>query len=250
MKRVLFAIITLLSFTSCSYMQFVSYSSDNVTLKESGEYLYQDENIAIEYLLNGDDGVFYFAVTNISDNDIYIDLNKSVFVYNDQVFDYGGISITEIDVAKLTNKFTLIGRYSAYSAATSVINGTIQTQTTPDKVLIPSQCYRYFKGFKINNGEIKVDGLNRVPKSNDGEVATVTFDMQTSPIRFTNRLTLIINNVEQAIENTHYVHSIENVEINDRYINILNIGNNETITVYEYKSCDDYQDIIRNELYM
>lgn len=242
MKRVLFAIVALLSLTSCSYyIQFVTYNSDNVVLNEDGKYLYQDENVAIEYLLNGDDGVFYFAVTNISDKDIYIDLNKSVFIINDQVFDYGGRSISDIDVAILTNKFTSIGQYSAYSTATSVINGTIQTQTTPDKVLIPSQCYRYFKGFQINNGEIKVDGLNRGPKSNDGEVATVTFDMQTSPIRFTNRLTLIINNVEQAIENTHYVHSIENVEIDDRYINILNIGNNETSSEYEYyKGCDDY----------
>ena len=232
MKRVLFAIITLLSFSSCSYMQFVSYSSDNVILKESGEYLYQDENVAIEYLLNGEDGVFYFAITNISDNDVYIDLNKSVFVYNDQVFDYGGRSITEIDMTTLTNRFTTIGRYSAYSTATSVINGTIQTQTTPDKALIPSKCYRCFKGFQINHGEIKIGGLNRYPKSDKGEVATVTFTKQTSPICFTNRLTLVINNIEHPIENTHYIYSIENVMMDTRYNIILNIGNNETVANY------------------
>lgn len=62
---------------------------DNVT-DNGGDFIYQDDNIKVDYRFNNKDGVFEFSVYNISNEDIFIDLEKSVFVYNSKVYDYAG----------------------------------------------------------------------------------------------------------------------------------------------------------------
>ena len=70
-------------------MQLVTLYSDNVT-DNCGDFIYKDDNIKVDYRFNNKDGVFEFSVYNISNEDIFIDLEKSVFVYNSKVYDYAG----------------------------------------------------------------------------------------------------------------------------------------------------------------
>ncbi|MBR2429440.1 MAG: hypothetical protein IKB15_05615 [Alistipes sp.] len=226
MKRVLIVIALLLGLTSCySHRQFVTYSSDNVVLSDNS-FAYQDEIVSVEYILNREDGTFIFAVLNHSNKDIYVDMTKSVFICNNHVYDYGGRYSNNIELDTLL--------YTRGGITISDVQVQIATNGGLDKVLIPSGSYRCFEGFKINNGEIIVDGLNRSPKTSKGETAVVTFDYETSPQHLQNRITIIVEDEEHTIDNRLYISSIENVRINvgDKYR--YNLCNNETMSKYIY----------------
>ena len=87
----LLASIFLLS--GCSYfIQIATFESDNVKLQEDDRFLYNDDIVTIEYKINSEGPIFDFRITNNTDQDITIDLSKSYFVHNKDVYDYAGKS--------------------------------------------------------------------------------------------------------------------------------------------------------------
>lgn len=181
MKRLFLLLFAVTAFSSCTkhYMQLATLSSDSVFLDE-GCYIYKDDNIAIDYLFNTDDGVFEFAVLNISDGDIYIDLEKSVFIYNGQVYDYAGRETSLISTSKM-----------------------------PSTILIPKGSYRNFYGFDLNNNIYRQVFFARDPKK-DENVSLSRKDMN-DPIDFSNIIYVICDNNEYSIRNDFEVSEIRNV---------------------------------------
>ena len=135
MKR-LFLLLSLIIFlSSCSvthYMQLVTLHSDNVT-DNGGDYTYQDYNIKVDYRFNNKDGVFEFSVYNTSNEDIFIDLEKSVFVYNSKVYDYAG---REDSVSAYTESSLTYGSTSVLSTQSSGVAVTSSTKL-PSVVIEP-----------------------------------------------------------------------------------------------------------------
>lgn len=181
MKRLFLLLFAVTAFSSCTkhYMQLATLSSDSVFLDE-GCYIYKDDNIAIDYLFNTDDGVFEFAVLNISDGDIYIDLEKSVFIYNRQVYDYAGRETSVTSTSKM-----------------------------PSTILIPKGAYRNFYGFNLNNNIYRQVFFARDPKK-DEDVSLSSNDMN-DPIVFSNIIYVICDNNEYSIRNDFEVSEIRNV---------------------------------------
>ncbi|MBR4963936.1 MAG: hypothetical protein IKZ32_01120 [Alistipes sp.] len=215
MKRLIliFTIIPIL-FSCNKYVQIATFSSDNVTFHED-KFAYVDDNIAIEYLFYKSDGIFNFAITNLSEEDIYIDLTKSIFVLNGQVFDYAGYSTT---------------KFSAYSHAT--------TFTTPDIIVIPSNCYRVLTGFEFNNEIITHQDIDNAPTQN--RVSIATFAKDDSPWKFLNKITVIIQDQEYTIENLFYISKLSN-EIYNPNSNIYEgLDNNQHYQIYSVNNYVDY----------
>lgn len=181
MKRLFLLLFAFIAFSSCTkhYMQLATLSSDSVFLDE-GCYVYKDDNIAIDYLFSTDDGVFEFAVFNISDGDIYIDLEKSVFIYNRQVYDYAGRETSVTSTSKM-----------------------------PSTILIPKGAYRNFYGFNLNNNIYRQVFFARDPKK-DEDVSLSRKDMN-DPIDFSNIIYVICDNNEYSIRNDFEVSEIRNV---------------------------------------
>ena len=118
MKRLFLLLSLIISLSSCSvthYMQLVTLYSDNVT-DNCGDFIYKDDNIKVDYRFNNKDGVFEFSVYNISNEDIFIDLEKSVFVYNSKVYDYAG---REDSVSAYTESSLTYGSTSVLSTHSS-----------------------------------------------------------------------------------------------------------------------------------
>lgn len=216
MKRLFLLLFAVTAFSSCTkhYMQLATLSSDSVFLDE-GSYIYKDDNIAIDYLFSTDDGVFEFAVLNISDGDIYIDLEKSVFVYDKMVYDHfvRDISVTTYSEASSSYSNGLISYNGKrlYGDLSSESEGVAVTSTSkmPSTILIPKGSYRNFYGFDLNNNIYRQVFFARDPKK-DEDVSLSRKDMN-DPIDFSNIIYVICDNNEYSIRNDFEVSEIRNV---------------------------------------
>ncbi len=89
--KFLLSLTTLLLFTACSpeiFQQIATLSSENVELKDDRAFAYENELFTIEYYFWSESGKFYFTITNNSDDDLYLNLEKSYFVNNGYAYDY------------------------------------------------------------------------------------------------------------------------------------------------------------------
>lgn len=195
-------------------MQLVTLHSDNVSDVDDS-FIYRDDNIIIDYIFNKKDGVFEFTVLNISEGDIFIDMKKSVFVYDKMVYDYAGRekSVTAYAESSTTYANAIVsssGRYAFGHSSTSK-KGVSTTSLTkmPSVVLIPKGTYRTFTGFDINDTIYRQLFFARDPKK-DEDVSLSRKDMN-DPIDFSNIIYVICDNNEYSIRNDFEVSEIRNV---------------------------------------
>lgn len=238
MKRLIliFTIIPIL-FSCNKYVQIATFSSDNVTFHED-KFAYVDDNIAIEYLFYKSDGIFNFAITNLSEEDIYIDLTKSIFVLNGQVFDYAGYSTTEFSAYSQIDASTAIGNTRMATSGEMQTSGNATTFTTPDRIAIPSNCYRVLTGFEFNNEIITHQDIDNAPTQN--RVAIATFAKDDSPWKFLNKITVIIQDQEYTIENLFYVSKLSNEKYKPNSNTYEWLDNNQHYQIYSVNDYVDY----------
>lgn len=219
MKRLFLLISLLLSLSSCSvthYMQLVTLHSDNVSDVDDS-FIYRDDNIIIDYIFNKKDGVFEFTVLNISDGDIFIDMKKSVFVYDKMVYDYAGRekSVTAYAESSTTYANAIVsssGRYAFGHSSTSK-KGVSTTSLTkmPSVVLIPKGTYRTFTGFDINDTIYRQLFFARDPKPK--EYVCISGDEIKEPISFSNILCVKSSDSVYSVENNFQVVEVRNIYV-------------------------------------
>ena len=211
----LLASIFLLS--GCSYfIQIATFESDNVKLQEDDRFLYNDDIVTIEYKINSEGPIFDFRITNNTDQDITIDLSKSYFVYNKDVYDYAGKSSTITTHSyNFTSQSYSHGHHNAitgYNQSNTISGGNIsgvsvsETQAIADKLIIPPHCNRTLSSFPIDrpiysSDEIDISIKNKTP-------VTGTLTKEDSPICLINSITINYNDKEHKIINEMYVKYI------------------------------------------
>ncbi|MBR5197491.1 MAG: membrane lipoprotein lipid attachment site-containing protein [Alistipes sp.] len=228
MKRIILYLVLILSLSSCSvtnYMQVATLRSNNVSLKD-GCYLYVDEAVRVEYVFNTEDGVFTFEVMNLTDGDIYIDMEKSIFVYNQQAYDYAGRDLYTTTYAgaavTTTSGYMSNGGGSVSGVGTTKIYGEASTvsQKLAKKILIPKGCYRTFYGFDINEEIYRQMFFARNPGPKE-EVFILRENMHC-PIDFSNIIYIICDTQEFVVKNDFEVAGIHNICVTENmylYIN-------------------------------
>ena len=232
MKR--FCILLLaLCFASCStYIQVATLNSDSVQLSEKGEFYYEDEVVRIEYSFNqAENGLFAFAIKNLTDKDIYIDMAKSYFINNGIAIDYYGRSTTVTIGSSHSNTYLYSGQLSS---TYSVNNSVSETQTVANYVGVPSESARVFSGFIVSDTHYKEDGFIEFPYGNDTEVRE--FNNDESPLTIINRITLIVGGEEVVIENkmyaSKYVNAVDNIKRSYQPYSEY-MGNNQFYILYK-----------------
>lgn len=228
MKRIILYLVLILSLSSCyvtNYMQVATLQSNNVSLKD-GCYLYVDEAVRVEYVFNREDGVFTFEVMNLTDGDIYVDMEKSLFVYNQQAYDYAGRDLYTTTYAgaavTTTSGYMSMGGGSVSGVGTTKIYGEASTvsQRLPKKILIPKGCYRTFFGFDINEEIYRQMFFARNPGPKE-EVFILRENMHR-PIDFSNIIYIICDTQEFVVKNDFEVAGIHNICVTENmylYIN-------------------------------
>lgn len=198
---------------SCStYIQIATLNSDTVQLNEKGEFYYEDEVVRIEYSFNqAENGLFAFAIKNLSKEDIYVDMSKSYFINNGIATDYFGRSTTITIGTSHSDTYIYSGQISStYSVSESVS----ETKTAASYVGIPSESARIFTGFIVSDIHYTEEGLIEFPNGNDNEERE--FNKDESPLTIVNRITLIVGGEEIVIENkmyaSKYVNAVDNIK--------------------------------------
>jgi hypothetical protein len=172
---VLCACLILLGSCNKTYYQLFTTQSKEVQKDTRNQYLFQDNNLSINYNLLSRGGDLYFDVYNKTDRPVYIDLNKCHYIYKGQSFAYENKQ--NIDLTKGIIQIPA-KTFSAFKYA-----GQITAGVTDDKVIYAAK----------------------------GSPDVVTFDEKTSPIWFRNYLTYSFSeNMDNSviIDNKFWVESI------------------------------------------
>lgn len=216
MKQLCFILLAL-CFASCStYIQVTTLKSDTVQLNEKGEFYYEDEVVRIEYSFNqAENGLFAFAINNLSNEDIYVDMAKSYFINNGVAVDYYGRSTTVTVGSSHSNSYLNRDLYSEQVSSTYTVSASIsETKTAASYVGIPSESVRIFTGFIVSDVRYTEEGLIEFPNGKDKEERE--FNKDESPLTIVNRITLIVGGEEVVIENkmyaSKYVNTVDNIK--------------------------------------
>lgn len=222
MKQLCFILLAL-CFASCStYIQIATLNSDTVQLNEKGEFYYEDEVVRIEYSFNqAENGLFAFAIKNLSNEDIYVDMAKSYFINNGIATDYYGRSTTISVGTSRSSSYSISTSFSNYPnkvgsmvSTDSVSESVSETKTAASYVGIPSESARIFTGFIVSDIHYTEEDLIEFPNGNDNEERE--FNKDESPLTIVNRITLIVGGEEIVIENkmyaSKYVNAVDNIK--------------------------------------
>lgn len=251
MKKSLYAIVALLLMTSCSptyygFMQVGKLSSDNVEINDAGRFTHTRPELTIAYNFWSYGGEVSFCITNTSDNDIYLLMDKSFFIQNGVAYDYfknrtyishkSSSSATTIGAAASANaqlygnlsyweqlRINSIGANVNYSSASvgyaASVNQAYSSSSQkgysiefPESstICIPAHSSKIFSEFSISDAPYRKCGFARDPKNTDGE--NITFSKaEKSPEVIENRLVFNINGQEVPVINTFYVSEYINI---------------------------------------
>lgn len=210
MKQLYFILLALCLASCSTYIQVATLKSDTVQLNERGEFYYEDEVVRIEYSFNqAENGLFAFAIKNLSNEDIYVDMSKSYFINNGVAVDYYGRSTT-VTVGSSHSYLYSEQVSSIYTVSASISD----TKTAASYVGIPSESARIFTGFIVSDVRYTEEGLKEFPNGKDKEERE--FNKDESPLTIVNRITLIVGGEEVVIENkmyaSKYVNAVDNIK--------------------------------------
>lgn len=225
LQHIISAIIVYLGLVSCSstYYQIAKVASDNVyKVGNNDKFTHVSPYLTITYDFWSENGCVFFAVRNLTDNDIYIDPKHSFFINNGLAHDYffhtAGNSTTQVTVSEAapTRKFNVGFAPKLPGAAASPMPAQVTADAynpvvymERELITIPARSSKVFAEYTICNSEYEECGLTRNPQVN--ETAKVEYTSSTSPRVFENRLTFIVEGEVKSISNRFYVASYENL---------------------------------------
>lgn len=213
--------------TTTFYQVYQATPSQNIT--NTGQWLvYEDDHCKVLYNLWEEGGNIGFTFMNKTDNNLYLHLDKSYFIFNGRANNYfknrvfttmstqGVASARSAAAAKKatgTNTLGLLQTNAMYSSATKVNSSSTGYSVAyqEEKVIcIPANSSKLIAEYNINNLLHRDCDLYRYPTRK--QVKTMTYDKNDSPMVFSNRLTYSVGNDEQLIqfENEFYVSSVTN----------------------------------------
>lgn len=258
MKKYLLSLIAFsLLCTACSptfYQQIATLSSENVSLKQDGSFVYKDDIITIEYDFWAEYGQFGFLIANNSDEDIYLNLAESYFVNNGYAQDYYQARTyvyTSRDLTSLGSTYsaTVTGHASVSATGTtqsfyggvggaSLATSKTHTVTSVEFeekaiVCIPAHSFKIFEEFNVATSVFRECGFARDPSKNENAVRE--YNYYTSPQVIENRLVFNIANTSIPITNTFYISQYQNISTNDatEYVEVEKCdGNKKFVKVH------------------
>jgi hypothetical protein len=239
-------------FISCvtSYYQiYKTIPSENTILKDDF-LVYEDENCMVLYNFWSEGGNMVFLFHNKTDENIYLNLGESFFIYNGIAYNYYrnrtftfskassssssvssssintyGISVsksnTDINYSNLVyglnliSTLTNIAMQEASSSSTNTKGQTISSEESvsynEEKIVcIPSKTTKIISEYIVNEHVYKDCDLSLFPKKKD--IKSKMFSKEVSPFVFSNRLSYYIEGTTKIIrfENEFYVSEISN----------------------------------------
>ena len=216
-KKLFFFFISAVTLCSCATTRTFNYvqvlktapvDQTNITVSNEG-MLYADSNCSILYHLWSEGGNLTFTIFNKSDKILYFDLSKSFFVKNGIAYDYyADRSYANSSSETSSQSVAVAGFYTAVASGTG--NTTIASTTIHESpiIAIPPKASKILSNYTIWQSVVLDCDLLRYP----GDSASITYDVDNSPITYSNYLTYRVGEEpqEKTVENKFYISRVSN----------------------------------------
>lgn len=225
-KCFLFSLAAMALLASCSstkpfYYQRCSVGSD-LPVGSNGAYEHKSPDCAISYDFWSDGGRIEFAVTNLTDKVLTVDLTKSFLIKNGIASDYylnrvytssNGSVVSSSDAATSTawrSWISTLVTVSSTSSSTSSASSSVAYCEKP-VVLIPPHSTKTFGEYTVMSSRYLDCSLKSLPSEKDKQ--SIEFTAANSPVRFTNYVCYRVGDDKQdkVVTNDFYVSQVANV---------------------------------------
>ena len=231
----IFAICSFMTSCSVQYMQIATLKSEQVTMQSDGSFTSQHSEFTLKYDFWSYPGEVVFLVSNNSDKDLYLNLEKSFFINNGFAYDYyqnrtfihsnkssistsnssstGAIKEAGISGQTLYGLDGNVSLAQSYNKASSYSTHSEIGKTVEYKenkvVCIPAHSSKTFNEFNLYFDLYRECGFPRNPSKDD--IVILEFAEDNSPKVFENRLMFIMDDKEIPINHKFYVCELENI---------------------------------------
>ena len=217
-------------FSSCttSFYQIYQVDYDSNLSPKDEMIVYEDDKCIISYDLWENSGNPGFVFFNKTDQNIFLMLDKSFFIKNNQAYPYylnrTLSSSTSIEKGKsksanLSVAVTGINYYDNIQTNRLVVEKGEEVKTIQGKaisyeefkvIIIPPSSAREVYEYSINRSLIRDCDMFKYPKRK--QIITINFDSIDTPIHFRNHIEYSIGNMDTTfvVDNGFYVSSIVN----------------------------------------
>lgn len=249
------ALIIILFFTSCVPMVQVLETESSDVKYVRNEYFYENSDLKVSYNLWEQGGKVSFYVFNKSDNPIFIDWDKSHFIYNGTSYEYWFDS-------ENTKSFYTFSNHTAFYDAMSISNkkGITQTSTIKPKKIIhlPPKSGILVSKYIISSEPYYTCDFNLKPIIKTGDVIARKFTTITSPIKFRNYISYSFNensSEKKIIDNDFFLSTVYNMNIKTfngdtlkiKSCNYLGVESSISDFVYPYKKDNSFYIFVKKK---
>lgn len=222
-------VVACMGLTSCKQLYYQVYDVKSDALKqEDNSLVYENNDLKVMYNLWGENGSVGFILQNKTDKDLFVDMDKTFFIFNGQANDYfknREYSAATTDVASVgygfsqtywgVNGFWPTQYYvpTTASALTKLMKGQSHGITTKEKLIvcIPAHAYKVISEYKVSPRFVKTCERSKDFPKRTANVAN--YSESSSPVKFKNRIAYSFDSDcknLQHIENSFYVSSVTN----------------------------------------
>lgn len=233
LSQCLMTMVAGLTFTSCSNYVYQVYTLNAEGFKVEKDYLEDQKNdYSVLYNFWSENGTTAFILTNKTNKDMYVVMPQTSFIRNGYVYDYytddvvstsvssgvwASMSLSSSLQASFTSSDGRMWGLKGVSASESLlkninINRSVSHRMNP-LILIPPHSSRSFSGFPINNYVYK-ECNNYKQNYPNKESEIVTYDKETSPVSFRNRIAYSFDKDckdIKYIEHHFFIQNLQNI---------------------------------------
>lgn len=229
--------MSIIDLSSCSPIYQILETSSPDTKLEKESFVYENTDVKINFNFWSDGGTISFLIYNKLDKSIYIDWDKSHFIFNGISYEYWfdseetksfysstmysnsvtfGSDATNIIIDRSSAKTNTSSKQSTSSHRNTTSFGS-SSKFKPKKVIqIPSKSGIFVSKFSITTNPYYNCDFNLKSIISSTEFKTKNFTKEDSPINFRNYITYsLLENFDsnKVIDNEFYVSSIRNMTV-------------------------------------
>jgi len=217
------SLILLLILNACApkiYYQLHEVALPEKTTLINGSCVYEDHNCQIFYNLWAENGDIGFRFYNKTNENIYLNMEESFYIFNDMASDYykertytsSSSTGSTLQQGINTAYSILPNQYSPSKSTAVMASNSFSVSFNEEKVIcIPSRTSKSIREYVITHNIFRDCGLFLYPESKT-QYKTLSFNENTSPITFGNRITYSVgkNGPLVVVNNHFFVKNISN----------------------------------------
>ena len=194
--RVLLVFVSLLFLHSCMpknyYQVYKAHAGEGISIGEH-ELVYEDDHCKVSYDFWSEGGEFGFRFYNKTDNNIYVDLERSFFIRNGAAKNY------------------YKGRTFTNATSFGLVTSSTVSYEEERVVCVPSHSYKFIQEYQINEDLIRDCYLLKYPTRR--QVSKIFYSQDDSPLVFSNRIAYRIDGSDSlnTFENAFYLAEVSNI---------------------------------------